>query len=506
VEKKQTGVAMKTEQYDVVVVGFGNAAQTAAFSAHCTGAKVLVVEKAPEAKRGGNTWFSHGAQFRHVHNGIADEKPLLPHVPDSEFEKIDLLPYTRDDFYSDLMRVTRGRAVPELAELLVNESYPTVKWMRDSGIEWEILYGGAVSENGRFRWHHGHSFIHSKDGGAGLVRMWHGILKSKGVEIRFETAALRLVINENGGVCGIVCQDSVTLLEIPCRAVVLACGGFEANPAMRAQFLGAGWDLGKVRGTKYNTGDGIQMALDVGAQPFGHWGGSHASPIDADAGEYEAGFLDPANLRNRTHRYAWTLGIMVNTEGKRFVDEGEDFHAYTYAKTGGEILKQPGSIAYQIFDAKTTNAIERYRYDGATRIVADTIKDIAEQLEINPDVLVQTVEEYNAAVLDDRPFNELTRDGKGTKGIYPPKSNWAQKIDTPPFVAYAATCGLTFTYGGLKINNRCQVLNRLDRPIPGLYAAGELTGGFFYYNYPSGSGLTRGAVTGRIAGGHAAGG
>ncbi|MBI2352034.1 MAG: FAD-binding protein, partial [Deltaproteobacteria bacterium] len=144
---------MKTEGYDVVIVGFGNAAQSAAFAAHSAGARVLVLEKAPQGKRGGNTWFSHGAQFRHVHNGIADVKPLLPQVPEKEWEKIALPPYTKDDFYSDLMRVTLGRAVPEMAELLVSESYPTVKWMRESGIQWEILYSAAVPENGRFRWH-----------------------------------------------------------------------------------------------------------------------------------------------------------------------------------------------------------------------------------------------------------------------------------------------------------------------------------------------------------------
>ena len=151
-------------------------------------------------------------------------------------------------------------------------------------------------------------------------------------------------------------------MEIQCNGVVLACGGFQANPAMRRQFLGEGWDLGKVRGTKFNTGDGIQMALDIGAQPFGHWGGTHTTPIDANAGEYEAGFLDPANLRNRTHRYAWSLGIMVNAEGRRFIDEGEDFHAYTYAKTGAEIVKQTGSVAYQIFDAKVEEAVDRDRF------------------------------------------------------------------------------------------------------------------------------------------------
>jgi len=493
------------QDYDVVVLGFGNAAQTAAFSAYEAGAKVLVLEKAPEAKKGGNTWFSSGAQFRHVHNGIPDEKTLLPHIPEKEWEKIDLDPYTKDDFYSDLMRVTRGRAVPELAELLVSESYPTVKWMRDSGIQWEIRYDAAVPENGRFGWHHGLTFIHSKEGGAGLVQMWHRILQSKGIEIRFATTGVRLLTDEKSRVCGIVAQNAEGLTEIRCKAVVLGCGGFESNPAMRLQYLGSGWDVGKVRGTRYNTGDGIKMALDIGAQPFGHWEGKHASPIDADAGEYEAGFLDPANLRYRTHRYAWTLGILVNTEGKRFLDEGEDFHAYTYAKTGGEIVKQPGSMAYQIFDGKLKEAIDRYLYAGAVAVEANSIRELAEKLDINPDVLAETVELYNAAVMHEVPFNELTRDGKGTKGIYPPKTNWAQKLDSPPYIAYAATGGLTFTYGGLKINNHCQVLNWLDRPIPGLYAAGELVGGFFYYNYPSGSGLTRGAVTGRIAGGYAAG-
>jgi tricarballylate dehydrogenase len=137
-------------------------------------------------------------------------------------------------------------------------------------------------------------------------------------------------------------------------------------------------------------------------------------------------------------------------------------------------------------------------------VVANSIKELAEMLEINPDALQKTVEEFNNAVVEDRPFNEVIRDGRATKRIYPPKSNWAQKLDTPPYTAYAATCGLTFTYGGLKINTDCQVLNRSDRPMPGLYAAGELTAGFFYYNYPSGSGLLRGAVTGKIAGTNAA--
>lgn len=496
---------MKTDVCDVVVVGFGNAAQAAAFAAHQAGAKVIVIEKAPEHKRGGNTWFSHGAQFRHVHNGIPDERPLLPHVPESEWARIRIEPYTADDFYSDLMRVTRGRALPELAEMLVQESYPTVRWMRESGIEFEILYGGAVPEGNNLRWHHGHSFVHSKDGGAGLVQMWHRILKQNNLDIRFDHAAHSLVTNDKGDVTGIVVLTPDGFLQINCKNVVLACGGFQANPAMRVQYLGAGWDVAKVRGSAYDTGDGHQMATAIGAQVVGHWGAAHASPIDADAGEYEAGFLDPETRRYRTHRYAWTWGIMVNTQGKRFIDEGEDFHAYTYAKTGAEIVKQPGSVAYQIYDQTMMDAVGRQKYDGAAQVTASTLKELAEKLEINVDGFLQTVEEYNNACVNDRPFSETTRDGLATKGISPPKTNWARPIKQAPFVAYACTGGLTFTFGGLRVDARCQVLNKLNRPIKGLYAAGEITGGFFFHNYPSGSGLTRGAVTGRVAGGNAAG-
>jgi tricarballylate dehydrogenase len=488
-----------------VVVGFGNAAQAAAYAAFEAGAKVIVLEKAPESKRGGNTWFSHGARLRHVHNGLSDLKPLLPHVPDSEWAKIHVIPYTADDYYSDLMRVTRGRSLPEMAEMLISESYPTVKWMQESGIEFEILYEAAVPEADGFHWPHGSSFINSKDGGAGLVQMWHRILNSNGIEIRFHTAAVHLIPDDSGAVTGVVYQDPRGLGEIRCKSVVLASGGFQANPAMRAQYLGAGWDLAKVRGSKYDTGDGIVMAVDVGAQVIGNWGAAHATPIDADTSDYEAGFLDPETRRYRSHRHGWSLGVMINTDGKRFLDEGEDFLHYAYAKTGAEILKQPGNIAYQIFDSKVTDQLARLRYDGGKPVTADTIRELAEKLEINVDAAVQTVEAYNAAVQDTHPYNQLIRDGRSTKGITPPKSNWAQRIDTPPYAAYAVTGGLTFTFGGLKITPRCEVVNKLDRPIKGLYAAGEVTGGFFYHNYPGGSGLIRGAVTGRNAGRNAAG-
>lgn len=490
---------------DVVVVGMGNAAQAAAFSARENGARVLVLEKAAEQKKGGNSWFSAGALFRHAYSTLAEERALLPQVPPGEFEVVDLPAYTKDDFYSDLMRVTNGRSDPALAELLVNESYPTVQWMQESGIVWEIHYP-TMQIGGRWKWHHGETFIHARDGGAGVVEMWHQILKREGVEVLFETPLVRLLADERGEVYGVMVQTNEGYQEIHCKGVVLGCGGFEANPAMRAQWLGPGWDLAKVRGTRYNTGDGIQAALDLGAQAVGHFSYAHASPIDATTGEVEAAFLEPGSRRHISHRYHWLFGIMVNSEGRRFLDEGEDFHAYTYAKFGGIILQQPGGVVHQIFDAKVTPLVTSgMMYQGAVPTTASSIAELAERLDINPEALVQTVEEFNHAVVaDDTRVDYVVRDGCGTRGLQPPKSNWARRIETPPYTSFPVACGITFTYGGLKVNPRLEVLDKRERPIQGLYGAGELTGGFFYHNYPSGSGLMRGAVTGRMAGRNAA--
>ncbi len=489
---------------DVVVVGTGNAAQAAAFAAHESGAKVLVLEKSSQEKMGGNSAFSAGAQFRHAHGGLADERVLLPQIPASEFEVMDVPPYSKDDFYNDMMRVTNGRAVPELAELLVNESYSTVKWMQESGITWEILYP-EHQVGSRIRWHHGQSFIHSRDGGYGLVQMWHAILKREGIELLFGTPLMRLLTNDHGEVYGVVVQNDDGYQEIHCKGVVLGCGGFEASPAMRAQWLGPGWDLAKVRGTRYNTGDGIQAALDIGAQAVGHYSYAHAAPIDASAGEVEAGFLDPSTRRHKTHRYAWPWGIMVNSDGRRFLDEGEDFSIYTYAKFGGIVLQQPGGVAHQIFDAKVTPLVlTGTMYNGATPTTANTLAELAERLDINVDGFLETVKEFNDACPPGDGDDYVIRDGRSTRGITPPKTNWARRIDTPPFTSFAAACGITFTYGGLKVNPRMQVIDKRDRPINGLYGCGELTGGFFFYNYPGGAGLMRGAVSGRVGGRNAA--
>jgi tricarballylate dehydrogenase len=286
------------------------------------------------------------------------------------------------------------------------------------------------------------------------------------------------------------------------KSVVLACGGFEANPEMRTRYLGHGWELCKVRGSRFNQGDGLRMALDIGAASYGNWSGCHATGWDLNAPEF-----GDVSVGDQFQKHSYIFGILVNANGKRFVDEGLDFHSFTYAKYGGEVLKQPGQFAWQVFDSKVTKLLRsEYRIRMMTKVSANSLEELAGKLEgVDPKAFLETVRAYNAAVMKDVPFDHTVKDGKGTVGIDPPKSNWAQAIDTPPFDAYATTCGITFTFGGLRIEpSSGQVLDVTLTPIPGLFCAGEMVGGLFYFNYPSGTGLVSGALFGRVAGAGAA--
>ena len=257
--------------------------------------------------------------------------------------------------------------------------------------------------------------------------------------------------------------------EIAARAVVLASGGFEANPQRRAAHLGPNWEVAKVRGTPYNTGEVLQMALDAGAQPYGNWSGCHAIQWDAAA--------PPNGDRAITHRFSkqsYPLGIVVNREAERFLDEGADFRNYTYAKYGADILKQPGAMAWQLFDAKTAPLLrqDEYTAPGVSRDEAASIRALAAQIGLDPDALEGTVAAFNAAIQPGE-FNPAIKDGMRTVGLTPPKSNWALPLDTPPYLAFAVTCGITFTFGGVKIDADARVLDRADRPIPGLLCRGR---------------------------------
>jgi len=480
----------KRVDYDVVIVGAGNAGLVAAIEARNGGARVLLLEKGPRERRGGNSRLS-GGHFRIAFDrGLPDFEYLLK---DSVLPKgeIEIEPYTKDDFYGDLMRVTEGLAEQQWTETIVSESMNVVRWMKDQGLmAWSLNPGTQIKQDGgKLFWPSGDVVLTAGSSGETLVEGLFGIAEAKNTDIMYETAAQSLLTNADGEIIGLIAKSREGMIQVDAKAVILACGGFEGNPEMRRNYLGEGWDLVKLRGTRYNTGDGFPLARAVGAQTCGHWGGAHASVVSEDSPQCEAvGSI----------RYSYLFGIMVNTEGKRFVDEGENFIGYTYAKLGRQIAKQPGAVAYQIFDAKAFPLL-RSEYDNALHAQSKTLEMLAEDIGVDPDTFVQTVEEYNAAIAQDGSFDPLQRDGLRTQGLKPDKTNWAQPIDTPPYKAFAVVCGITFTYGGLKINNKCQVMDTREIPIAGLYCIGEMSGGLFYHNYPSGAGLLKGAVGGRIA-------
>jgi len=239
------------------------------------------------------------------------------------------------------------------------------------------------------------------------------------------------------------------------------------------------------------------MALEIGAVPFGHWSGAHAVPWDLNAPEF-----GDLRVGDGFSKLSYPLGVMVNTNGERFIDEGADFRTYTYAKYGHDVIRQPNQAAWQIFDDKVTDMLrDEYHIQQATRVRADTLEGLVAKMDgVDGDRLSATLSEYNERVDEGTTYDPNVKDGKSSATMGLAKSNWATRLDTPPYTAFATTCGVTFTFGGLRIDENAQVLAAGRQPITGLYAAGELVGGIFYHNYPGGSGLTSGTVFGRIAG------
>jgi tricarballylate dehydrogenase len=490
---------MSDQDHDVVVIGGGNAALCAALSAREHGARVLVLERAPENQRGGNSAYTGGG-FRMVHDGVDTVKTVVPDLSEGEVANTDFGEYTAEQYLDDLGRVTQWHCDPDLAETVVRQSTETVQWLRGRGIRFVPRFGRyAFKHEGKFKFFGG-TVVEAAGGGRGLVQAEYTACEKHGVAIRYHTQAVGL-IRTRAGVTGVrVVRDGVEE-EIHARAVVIASGGFEANREWRTRYLGPGWDLAKVRGTRYNTGDGIRMALDIGAQPHGQWSGCHSVSWERYAPDF--GDIDRPITASRN---GYPFGIMVNGEGKRFVDEGADFRNYTYAKYGRIVLEQPGSFAWHVFDSQVEHLLhEEYRSKGTTKVQAATLEELVARMEdVHPGEFLKTVREFNAAIDRDNAFNPNVKDGRATRGLAINKSNWANPLEKPPFVAYAVTCGITFTFGGLKIDTTTRVLDIADKPLGGLYAAGELVGGLFYFNYPGSSGLMAGSVFGRIAGREAA--
>jgi tricarballylate dehydrogenase len=489
---------MISGEYDVVVVGAGNAGMCAALAARESGARVLVLEAAPFDERGGNSRYTAGA-LRFVYNGV-DDLVKLCDLSETEIETSDFGTYTTDKYYDDLGRLTDYRSNPDMAELLITKSQETLLWMRSKGIRFAPMYSRqAFKHEGKFVFWGGLA-LEAWGGGPGLVEGLFNSAEKNGIAVAYEARGERLIADDDG-VHGVIANVAGKTTSIPAKAVVLASGGFEANAEMRTRYLGPGWDLAKVRGTRYNTGGGIRMALDIGAMPYGNWSGCHA--VGWDYGAPEFGDL---SVGDNFQKHSYPFAIMVNADGVRFCDEGADFRNYTYAKYGREILNQPHQFAWQIFDQQVVQyQRDEYRIRRVTKVVANTFDELADKMAetgaaVDKRRFLQTIEEYNAAVDRGVPYNPTVKDGRTTRGLAIDKTNWAMPLEKPPYEAFCTTCGVTFTFGGLKIDTDGRVLDTGEKPIAGLYAAGELVGGLFYFNYPGGTGLVSGSVFGKIAG------
>lgn len=461
--------ALERYSCDVVVVGGGIAGLAAAVAASQAGAEVILVEKAPREHRGGNTRF-------------ADAQMRFPHEAD-EFGPRD---YTADAMYSDLMRISQGRANPELIRTLCDNARATAEWLTELGLEWEAGYPHTAGYRRS-----------PAAGGAGLIDLLFRRLEGLGGLVSYHTGATGLLVDERRNIRGVRCAGPEGVIDIEARGgVVLACGGFQANVEMRVAYLGRFAESLVLRGSRYNTGEGLMMAIAAGAQPAGQWGDYHSAVLDARSPRIECGV---------TALYNYQMGIFVDKDGRRFLDEGEDFRDHTYVKFSKQIVEQAGGEAWCLFDQQ---AYQREEFARAWRPVgppfeAGSLEELANLIDVPAENLLETVGNFNAAVQPGE--YDLDRlDGKSTRGISPPKSNWALPLEAPPYIAIPVTGGITFTFGGLKCDPDARVIDTAERVMAGLYVAGEPMGEIFYYNYPGASSVIRGAVFGRIAGTDAA--
>jgi tricarballylate dehydrogenase len=482
------------EAVDVIVVGGGNAGFTAAHAAAVRGRKVVLLEKGSEDLAGGNSFYTAGAT-RIAHDGLSDLADWVER--DERHGRTEVPPYSAEEYAADLAKVTEGRNDPGLTKVLVEESQPTLRWLNSLGLKYRLMYERQAFErpDGSYLFWGG-LHVGNVGGGEGLIADHTRVAAELGIDVRYSHAAKSLVV-EDGRVVGVVADSPAGELTLRAESVILTAGGFEADPQLRREHLGEGWENAKVRGTPNNTGDMIAAALEIGAARGGDWGTCHSVQWDAFTATNESN----RELTNRLTRQSYPFGIIVNTNGERFLDEGADFRNYTYAKYGKEILKQPGSVAYQIFDATLRHMLRTEEYDmpGISVEVADTLEELAARIGVDPEKLSKTVSDFNNSIDRSIPFDPNVKDGRSA-ATEPVKSNWAAPIETGPFYAYGVTCGITFTFGGIKSDTHGRVLDGQGKHIQGLYVAGEMLGGLFSANYPGGSGLAAGCVFGRRAG------
>lgn len=478
------------------MVGSGNAALCAAIAARSAGAETLIVEAAPPEMAGGNSRYTAGA-MRFAYDGVDDLLPLLRDPDDPRLATADFGSYTTDQFSIDLHGFNEGRDLSPEQRALIDESLPTMRWLAEQGVRFDPIWErqSFVRDGRHVFW--GGLTLAAAGEGPGLVDAELEVYEQLGGEIRYGSPVIDLVTDAST-VSGVLLEGGET---VAANSVVLACGGFEADLAMRMQHLGPEWMHAKVRGTPHNTGIGLRLAWAQGGAQHGIYENCHATPMDRDMPDY--GNLDLPHMERKHYRkICYFLGVMLNARGERFVDEGANFRNYTYAQFGRAVLEQPGHVAWQIFDAKVADLLyAEYRFHDASFVEADTLDGLIAQLDgVDGVRAAATLAEFNEAVDESVVFDPTVLDGRAGVGLDPPRSNWAQRLDTAPFRAYPVTGGITFTYGGLHVDAGGVVLRDDGSAIDGLFACGELVGGVFFGGYPGGSGLTSGAVFGRRAG------
>jgi len=454
---------MNEETYDIVIVGCGMAGLAAALCATELGTSVCVLEKAPKKHRGGHTRFTESFRI-----------PTANIDLDIEFNVED---YSSSDFYSDIMAVTNYRADDGRADRVANRSAETFEWLTGHGIGWEYQAPHPGYTAGRV-WLHGEDFIDE------LVE----ILDDRDATIHYKTEVRKVIRDESGVVTGVEARVDGRLTSFYGDAVILAAGDYGSSKEKRTRYYGPGYGNMKVRGSRYNTGEAVDAMIEIGAKTDGEWGDAHMAIIDTGSPDVEGGI---------TRIDGYQYGVIINHSGKRFVNEGEDSRAQTYAKFGRRIFEQPYHEAFIIVDDKVVDDVAHM---GPSRpITGDSIRSLAQRLGIeNVEETVRTIEDFNAAC-DPGEYDPNTLDGNQATGIEPEKSNWALPLDDPPYTGFPVTGGMTFSFGGVAITPDAEVLDTRDEPIPRLYAAGNCTGGLFYNNYPGGTGLTNAAVFGKIA-------
>jgi len=453
-----------SSRYDVLVIGGGNAALCAAISARREGARVLVLESADAFWRGGNT--RHTRNMRCAHDAATE---------------ILTGPYTEEEFFEDLMRVTGGRTDEPLARHMIHESKEMLGWIEQQGVRWQPSLGGTLSL-GRTN-----SFF--LGGGRAMLNALYETAQKLGVEVRYEAEVTELEI-ENGFFLSASLKSGE---KIHANTLVAAAGGFESNFEWLKKYWGDAADNFLIRGTRNNKGTILKLLLDKGVQEVGDPTQCHAVAIDARAPKYDGGII--------TRLDCVVFGIVVNKHAQRFYDEGEDIWPKRYAIWGRLVAAQPDQIAYIVFDASSLKLFMPSLYPP---IEAATIPELAAKLELDPAALAKTVAGFNDAV---RPgtFDDKILDDCRTEGLTPPKTHWARRIEAAPFYAYPVRPGITFTYLGTRVNKEARMIMKDGTPAANMFAAGEImSGNVLGQGYAAGMGMTIGAVFGRIAGREAA--